>query len=643
MIRRGEGKRNLVFTRRALLVAAGELGILGALGARLYQVQVAEGGRYSTLAETNRVSTRLIAAVRGRILDRFGTVVAGNRSNWRAMLTAEQTGDVNATLDNFSRLVPLADHERARIERELRRHRRFVPIVVRDFLSWEDMARIEVNAPDLPGISVDVGATREYPYGATLAHVVGYVAPPNEDDVADDPMLALPGLRVGRAGLERFHDKVLRGKAGTEELEVNAVGRVIRELDHQEGTPGIEVGLAIDAGLQKAVEGHLGDESASAVVMDCRNGEVLAMATNPSFDPSLFNSGVSQAQWVEWTSNRRAPLINKAAAGLYSPGSTFKPVVAMAALESGLLDPKEKINCPGYYDLGDTRFHCWRLHGHGPLDLRGALKNSCDVYFYEVARRLGIDRIAAMANRFGVGVDLGIELPAARKGLMPTREWQQKRGKPWNPGDTVVHGIGQGFTLITPLALATVVSRIATGRAVRPHLTRTLDAALQKGVRPEDWPTMGVSERNLQVVREGMWEVVNDPEGTARIAKLDIPGVTLAGKTGSTQVRRVSREQREHGFKSENLPWEYRPHALFICFAPYDAPRYAVSVVVEHGNGGATAAAPIARDIMTDALTRDPVNRREAPKVADASAGKPLYDQPPAPNGSGRSGGGGAR
>lgn len=616
-MRKGEGKRTQVFTRRALLVAAGELGVLGALGARLYQVQVAEGSRYATLAETNRVSTRLMAAIRGRLLDRFGTVVAGNRSNWRAMLIAEQTDDIGATLDNFSRLMPLADHERARIERELRRHRRFVPVVVRDFLSWEDMARIEVNAPDLPGISVDVGATREYPFGATLAHVVGYVAPPNEDDVAEDQMLALPGLRIGRAGLERYHDHILRGRAGTVELEVNSVGRVIRELDRQEGTPGQEIGLTIDADLQQSVLKRLGDESASAVVMDCRNGEVLAMATNPSFDPSLFNSGVSQAQWVEWTSNRRAPLINKAAAGLYAPGSTFKLVVATAGLEAKVISVGERINCPGHFDLGDTRFHCWRTGGHGPLDLRGALKNSCDVYFYEVARRLGMDRLATMANRFGLGVEPGIELPAARKGLVPTREWRIAQGKAWNIGDTIVHGIGQGFLQLTPLSLAVMVSRVATGRAVMPHLTRTADGVLQKGARPEDWPMMGINEHDLAMVREGMWQVVNEPGGTATVARLDMPGVQLAGKTGSSQVRRVSREQREHGFKSENLPWEFRPHALFVAFAPYDAPRYAVSVVVEHGNAGASAAGPVARDIMADVLTRDPVNRRDNAKVAE--------------------------
>ncbi len=607
-----ESKTAGVFTRRALLVGAGQVGIVGVLAARLYQVQVDEGGRYATLAESNRISARLIAPPRGRIMDRFGNVVGGNKLNWRALLMVEETGDVGATLDAFSQVVPLADHERARIERDMHRRRRFIPLVLREFLTWEDMARIEVNAPDLPGILVDVGTSRLYPEGPVLAHVVGYVAPPSEADMGDEPMLALPGIRIGRAGVEKFHDLKLRGRAGAVQMEVNAVGRVIRELDREEGTPGQELGLTIDVALQKQVLARLGDQSASAVVMDCRNGEVLAMTTTPSFDPSLFNSGVSQAQWVEWTNNRRAPLINKASAGVYPPGSTFKMVVAMAAMDNHILAPGDRINCPGYLDVGDTRFHCWSKYGHGSLDVKGGLKNSCDVFFFEAARRTGIDKVAAMANRFGIGVDLDIELPGARKGLMPTREWRQARGHPWGIGDTVNCGIGQGYVETTPLALCTYVSRVATGRAVEPHLTRTLGGVLQPGSQPSDWPSMNLSERQLQLCREGMFAVVNEAGGTAPLARLGIPGVQLAGKTGSSQVRHVSRELRESGhFKSENLPWEYRPHALFVAFAPYDAPRYAVSLVVEHGNAGAAAAAPLARDIMADVLLRDPVNRVE--------------------------------
>ena len=610
---RRETQRAGVFTRRALLAMGAQATLLGGLGVRLWQVQVADGARYATLAEENRVSARLIAPPRGRILDRFGEVLAGSRLNWRALLIAEQTDDISATLDTFSRIVPLADHERARVQREVQRHRRFIPVMVREFLTWDDMAAIEVNAPDLPGILVDVGTTRMYPFGEQLAHVVGYVAPPSEADVTDDPGLALPGIRVGKSGIEKTHDLALRGRAGAVQLEVNALGRVIRELDRQEGVPGEEVRLTIDAGVQQALLARLAeDEAASAVVLDCRNGEVLAMASKPSFDPGLFNAGVSQAQWNDWAHDKRTPLLNRAIAGVYAPGSTIKMAVAMAALESRIVSPGDTVNCPGYFDLGDMRFHCWKQGGHGTLDLRGGIKNSCDVYFYETARRTGIDRIAAMGHRFGLGAELAVDLPGARTGLMPTREWGIAQGHHWSLGDTVVSGIGQGYLQVTPLQLATYAARVATGRAVVPHLTRRLAGELQSGSQASDWPALDIADRSLHIVRDGMWAVVNEPGGTAPAARLPDPRWQMAGKTGSAQVRRVSREQRESGtFDSSKLPWEFRPHALFVAYAPYDAPRYALSVVVEHGNAGAAAAAPIARDVMLDVLQRDPGGRDE--------------------------------
>jgi penicillin-binding protein 2 len=617
-------KRTSVFTRRALLMMGGQAAILGGLGVRLYQVQVQEGERYATLADDNRISARMIAAPRGRILDRHGTVIAGSRINWRALLVAEYTNNVPQTLENFSRIVPLSEYERARIERETSRRRRYIPVMVREFLSWEDMARIGVHAPELPGIVVDVGTTRIYPFGDRLSHIVGYVAPPNEADVAEDPMLALPGLRVGRAGMERYHERALRGRAGSVQLEVNALGRVIQELDRREGVQGDDVTLTIDAELQQIALKRLGDESASAVVMDCRNGEVLAMATNPSFDPSVFNSGVSQTQWREWTRDRRTPLINKATSGLYAPGSTFKMAVALAALEAKIASPFDRVECPGHYDLGDTRFHCWKKHGHGMVDMRGALRMSCDVWFYEIARRTGMDRISAMSHRLGMGVPLEMDLPGQRAGLVPTRSWRTKQGRIWNIGDTIVSGIGQGYVQVTPLQLATFTARLASGRAVQPHLTRKLGNAIQPGARSEEWPSLGISERSLQAIREAMWQVVNDPGGTAPLARLPDRTWQMAGKTGSSQVRRVSREMRESGkFDSEKLPWEFRPHALFVAYAPHDQPRYALAVVVEHGNAGSSMAAPIARDIMLATLQRDPANRTEPPpRVA-------LADPPP--------------
>ena len=616
-----EGTRNSVFTRRALFLMAGQTAALSALAVKLYRVQVEQGAKYATLAESNRVSARLIAPPRGRILDRFGQVLAGNTLNWRALLLAEQTTDVAATLARFNELVPLEDHDHARIERELKHNRRFIPVTVREFLDWDMMARIEVNAPDLPGVFVDVGTTRHYPFGPDLAHIVGYVAPPSDADLGDDPVLALPGVRVGRAGVEQFHEEELRGDAGEVQMEVNSVGRIIRELDRNEGTPGDELGLTIDVDLQRGILAMLGDMAASAVVMDATNGEVLAMTTTPSFDPALFDSGLSQKQWVEWTSDRKTPLINKATAGVYPPGSTFKMAVGLAGLRAGTITETDRINCPGYIDLGDTRFHCWRKHGHGSQNLHEALKHSCDVFFYETARRTGIDAVAETANRFTLGVDTGVDLPGARNGLMPTTGWRRRHGHVWNVGDTISCGIGQGFVLATPLQLATYCSRIATGRAVVPHVTRRMAGVAQSGDKPDDVPALDVPDAHLAAVRSGMFAVVNEAGGGAPHARLGLPGMQLAGKTGSSQVRHVSRWAREHGhFNSASLPWEFRPHALFICFAPYDAPRYAVAVVVEHGNAGADVAAPLARDIMRDTLTRDPARRAVAPGQVAGSA-----------------------
>lgn len=602
-VKREEEQRRSVFTRRALILGGIQLGAFGFLGYRLHKLQVEEGQRFATLAEENRLSARLLSPPRGRILDRNGHVVAGNRLNWRALLVAEQTQDVGASLETFSRIVPLTDIERARVERELRRRRRFVPTIVREFLQWEEMARIEVNAPDLPGILIDVGTTRLYPEGEHLAHMVGYVAPPAERDMDGDPLLALPGVRVGRSGVERHHDTLLRGRAGAVQLEVNAVGRVIRELDRREGVAGQDIEISVDTELQKTLRAKI-EEGTSAVVLNARNGEILAMASQPSFDPNIFNSGVSAAQWRQWTAHRSTPLINKATNGLYAPGSTFKMVVALAALEARVTTPFERVSCPGHLDFGDTRFHCHNRNGHGGMDMRSAIKLSCDVYFYEMARRVGINRIAAMGRKFGMGVDLEVELPGTRRGLMPTREWREAQGRPWNIGDTIVHGIGQGFYQLTPLSMATMTARLASGRALQPHLTRSIGGRAVRGGRAEDWPSLGIPDRDLRLVRDAMWAVVNEGGGTAGASRLPAGYGQMAGKTGTTQVRRVTREQRERGFNVSQVPREWRPHALFVAYAPHDNPQYAVSVIVEHGSSGSGAAAPLARDIMVETMNR---------------------------------------
>ncbi|QHI95285.1 penicillin-binding protein 2 [Aristophania vespae] len=610
-----------VFTRRALLLIGGQIAVVGTLAERLYSLQVIKGDTLKEKARRNRISKRLLAPPRGTIYDRSGILVAGNRVNWRALLMPEETTDIDAVVHHFSKIIPLDENDRARIERDKKHLKRYVPLTLKEFLSWDDMARIGLNAPRLPGVLIDVGTTREYPHKDLMAHIVGYVAPPNEKDVQRDSTLALPGMRVGRAGLELTQEPDLKGEPGSVEMEVNALGRVIGEIERVEGVPGHKVGLTIDTVLQAQVLSRLGERIASAVVMDCRNGEVMSLVSTPSFDPTLFDSGVSHKQWKEWITDPRTPLVDKAVAGVYPPGSTFKPAVALAALSSGKVSPTERFNCPGHYDMGGVRFHCWNRYGHGQLTMHEGLKYSCDVYFYQVARRCGMEEIKKAAESLGLGTKLSIELPHVHAGLIPTPQWRRKHGFHWNGGDTVNAGIGQGFVQVTPLALATYVSSIASGKRVHPHLIRTLD---DRGLTNRDHllpSELPFSKEQLDVIRRGMFAVVNEPHGTAPAARLGLPGILMAGKTGSAQVRRVSRAMRESGhFNSMNLPWQYRPHALFICFAPYDNPRYAVSVVVEHGNAGAREAAPLARQIMTDTLLRDPASRSTLSRGVVASA-----------------------
>ncbi|WP_448203190.1 penicillin-binding protein 2 [Azospirillum sp. sgz302134] len=615
--------RYRLLTRRAAVLGGIKLAGLSALVGRLYYLQVVESARYTMLAEENRISLRLVAPSRGTIVDRFGTPLAMNQQNYRVVVVSERTRNIQDTLDKVSKIVPLTDTDRRRVMRELHRKRRFVPVTVRENLTWEQVATIEMNTPDLPGVAIEVGEIRHYPHSDATAHILGYVGAVSESELNGDPVLSLPGFRIGKAGMEKFHEKALRGTAGTSQLEVNAVGRVIRELSRDEGQPGREVQLTIDIGLQRYVQQRLSQEtSAAAVVMDVHTGGIYALCSHPSYDPNQFTMGINAELWEELLSNPATPLNNKAVAGQYPPGSTFKPVVALAALESGLISRTHSVFCPGHMDLGDHRFHCWKKGGHGTVDVVGALRHSCDVFFYDVARRIGIDRIAEMAHRFGMGELTGLDLPHERAGLIPSVEWKKGAlGKSWSPGESLIAAIGQGYVLSTPLQLAAMTARLANGGyAVKPHLTRQI-----KGLATEQasWPPMGVKKENLDLIMRGMFEVTNAPNGTAYRARITEPGFEMAGKTGSAQVRRITMAERNSGVKkNEDLPWRERDHALFISYAPVSAPRYACSVFVEHGGGGSTAAGPIARDILLECQKRDP--GRAA--VADGA-------QPPVPPG----------
>jgi penicillin-binding protein 2 len=604
-----DNKRRPAFTRRALFVGAAQTVIFGAIAAKLYKLQVSEHGKYALLAQQNSISERLVAPERGLITDRFGVILAGNQQHWRALFLQAQAPDPQTVLDNFSRLVPLSDDERARIAADLADRPRYIPVLLKDFLEWPEMAAIEVNTPDLPGVIVEVGATRVYPFGPSLAHPVGYVARPNQAEARADTVLALPGMRVGRTGAEAAQDDALRGEPGFDQTETNVHGEVVREVAHDSGTTGQTVALAIDNGLQQAAVARLGDQAGSIVMLDANSGEILAMVSNPSFDPSLFDKGVPTATWEGWMTDPAHPLENKAIAGQFASGSTIKPVITLAAMKSGALTADTVLTCTGSLTLGDHVFWCDNHVAHGSITVTTALQVSCDVFFYQVALMTGIDRIADMAATFGIGTDLGVDLPNASPGLMPTLAWARARGIHWAEGDTVVQGIGQGYTQVTPLGLATMIARVASGLAVGPHITRRIAGALQPGSDPTDWSPLDIDDTHLQVVRQGLFEVVNTPAGTAYASRLTLPNVQMAGKTGTAQVHNNTAAEKQKNFNDLTMAWADRPNALFVGFAPYDAPRYAIAVIVEHGNFGAQAAAPIARDLMTYALTHDPAGR----------------------------------
>ncbi|MEM9146572.1 MAG: penicillin-binding protein 2 [Pseudomonadota bacterium] len=600
----GQGEGGLV-TRRGLFVLGAQLGVAGALGWRMHQFQVIEGEHYRLLAEENRINLHLIAPTRGQIFDRAGQSLAINQQNFRVVMIRELAGDPRVALDRLARIIPISGRQYERVLEEVNQKSAFVPVMIAEHLSWDEFARINVNAPALPGIRPEVGLSRHYPAGPEIAHVVGYVGRVTQRDLDaaedKDPVLQIPEFQIGKRGLERGLERDLRGQAGTRRIEVNALGRVIRELDRQEGKPGPELHLTLDLAVQQYTLERLADESAAAVLMDVRSGDVLAMASTPSFEPNLFVRGISSTDYKALLEDPYRPLHNKWASGMYPPGSTFKMVVALAALEDGVIGPDETLFCNGGYKLGNRRFHCWRSGGHGHVALKASLEQSCDVYYYEVAKRVGIERIAAMARRLGLGVRSDLAMPEEKTGLIPDKEWKlRNREEAWLVGDTLNSGIGQGFVLATPFQLAVMTARIATGRAVEPRLIRARDGR-PEGVEPP--PPLGLAPKHLELVRSGMFDVVNGRRGTARRSRIADKERRMAGKTGTSQVRNITAAERARGvFRNEDLPWNRRDHALFVGYAPYEAPEYAVAVVVEHGGGGSKAAAPVARDILMRVL-----------------------------------------
>ncbi len=591
------------FSRRAFVLGGIQAGIFGGLAARLGYLQIAQEEKFKTLSDQNRIGHRLLNAERGLIVDRFGVPLAINSQNFRAFLVPEHIDNLDMFFTRIRGYIPLSQFEEDEIRLTISKQRRFTPVLVKEGLSWEQVAQLEFNIPELPGLFIDEGEVRHYPLGLSTAHVVGYVGKVNEAELTDDPIMRLPGFRIGKSGVEHQYDLTLRGTAGAVQSEVNAIGREVRELNIEEGAQGDRVGLTLDAELQIYCQEVLAREkSASCVVMDADTGAVYAMASSPSFDPNLFTTGITAEQYIELESTPGAPFTNKTIAGAYPPGSTFKMITALAALENKAINRNFSVTCKGYHDVGNQRFHCWKRSGHGRIDLISSLQQSCDIFYYEIAEKLGIEKLAEMARRFGLGDKTGIDLPGERGGLVPDKNWKRGHfGTKWRPGETVNASIGQGYLQTTPLQLAVMTARLVNGGlAVEPHITA------QNHVIPKK---IDVKKTHLDLIMRGMNSVTMTEKGTAKDSRIGIVGQEMGGKTGTAQVKRITRAQREAGIKNEELPWKHRHHALFVAYAPIKKPKYVCSVVVEHGVSGSSAAAPLARDIMKMAQKRDPASK----------------------------------
>ena len=592
-------------TRRGLVIGGLQAGVMTALALRMRHLQLEQADQFRLLADENRINIQLLPPARGRVFDRNGQIIAENIPSYRITMIREQAGDVDAVIARLARLVELDPGELEKARRDLRDLRGDTPVTVADRVTWEAISRVAVNAPALPGVMPEVGLSRRYPLRDDYAHVVGYVGAVSDKDLerieAPEALLRLPRFQIGKIGLEARREDLLRGTAGSRRVEVNAAGRIMRELDRQEGQPGADIQITLDNELQGYTHARLKGESAAAVVIDCESGDVLVSASSPSYDPNLFVRGISVANYRALLENPYRPLPNKAVQGIYPPGSTFKMVTALAALEDGQIDINETVYCPGHKEISGRRFHCWKRGGHGNVDFHRSLRESCDVYYYELALRTGIEKISAMAERLGLGEQFDLPMTSVAQGLVPTRQWKlANRGQPWVVGDSINASIGQGFVLASPMQLAIMTARLATSRQITPRLVKSIDGVEQPSGRGED---LGLNENNLREVRRAMYAVSNSNRGTAYRSRIVEDAMRMAGKTGTSQVRNISSGERATGVLNNNaLPRTQRDHALFVDYAPYDAPKYAVAVIVEHGGGGSTAAAPIARDITLQAL-----------------------------------------
>lgn len=640
MITKRTREYNAVLNRRSLIIGGIQGLVVGGLAARLYYLQLVEGKQYSRLSDRNKYDFRLISPSRGRIYDAGGRLLAGNAEAYELSIIPDYAGDVEKVLRSLSRLITLTEEDIASVIEEAADTPSFLPVAIRSDLTQREVARLVVRSPELPGVNFEKIEKRIYPQGLLAGHITGYVNRVTQDEInAGLITRELASLSTGKSGIEKAFENNLRGEPGRERILVNAHGRPIRTAIDEESQPGRDIRLSTDMDLQLAAlralkhgsntpiprsdpkvqaaikkdpdlalmipeteefayldskDRVVPPETGSVVVVDIKTGAVRCLVSSPTYDPNLFASRISNAEWQKLINNPRQPLLNRSLSGQYAPGSTFKMVVALAALEAGIINENTRFTCPGHKTVGNKDFHCWQENGHGTINVVQAIEQSCDVFFYEVGLKTGIARIADMARRLGFGEKTGIDLPGEKLGLMPTKDWKKKKiGVAWTLGETVNASIGQGYVLSTPLQLAVMTARLAHGEArITPKL-------MEDNTAPAFAP-LDINSYAMSVIRKGMRQVMNGSLGTARKHDLDIKGVGMAGKTGTVQVRAISKAERESGITDNaDRPWKFRDHALFTGYAPYNDPRYAVAVIVEHGGSGSGAAAPVAREVLS--------------------------------------------
>ena len=642
------GEKLQTINRRMFIIGAAKIIVFTGIVARLFSLQITENKKYLTLSDKNRLREWRLPPVRGEFLDYFENIIAGNLKVYQLHVIPEEVEDFKYLMMRLKEILTISNSEFKKIIRKKNSQKAWETLIISKNLTWEQFTKVNYFLHDLVGAKPVLSVSRDYPFDENYTHVLGYVSEASEKDILNNESIQskhVPGLKVGKTGLEKTFESELLGTNGIQRYEVNAYGKRISQLDHTEGLKGKTIRLTLDTEVQKLCNDLLKDKAGSISVMDVYTGEIIAMQSSPSFNPNLFLFGINQDDWQLIRNNPLKPLINKTLSGLYSPGSTFKPMVALSALENGIVDQNFKVNCTGKTEMYGQTYHCWKKKGHGVVNLKKAMKQSCDTYFYEIARKLGVDRLKETSLKFGLGEKvLNKTFMNEKKGLIPDTKWKKNNlGKGWVIGETLITGIGQGYTQTTPLQLCKMTAQLANGgfriypkiivdensntaediRVIMNDNRKKLESennGLEDATKLLDFINKKIHEplfkniKNIKLVREAMFASTNEPRGTSYSSRIEDPKYQFAGKTGTSQVKRITEKDRELDLKTFEIPYDERDHALYIAFGPYKNPRYALSIVIEHGGSGSSAAAPMAKKLFKLVIDRHELREKARKK-----------------------------